>query len=132
MENLGGHDLPSLVEAFEAAARHDRPTLFLAYTIKGRGLPLAGHKDNHAGLMTPAQIEGLRAALGVRAGHEFDPWEGVADPDALAARGGRRRALLRRRAAAADGARPSPCRRRCRSPTAAASRSRPRWPSARS
>ena len=61
MENLGGHDLPSLVEAFEAASRHDRPTLFLAYTIKGRGLPLAGHKDNHAGLMTPAQIEGLRA-----------------------------------------------------------------------
>ena len=83
MENLGGHDLPSLVEAFEAASRHDRPTLFLAYTIKGRGLPLAGHKDNHAGLMTPAQIEGLRQALGVRPGHEFDPWEGAADPAAL-------------------------------------------------
>lgn len=83
MENLGGHDLAALLDAFGAAAAHDRPTLFLAYTIKGRGLPLAGHKDNHAGLMTPAQIEGLRAALGVRAGHEFDRWEGVADPGLL-------------------------------------------------
>ena len=36
--------------------------------------------------MTPAQIEALRAALGVRPGHEWDPWEGVADPRAL--RGG--------------------------------------------
>ena len=33
--------------------------------------------------MTPAQIEGLRAALGIRPGHEFDPWEGAADPAAL-------------------------------------------------
>lgn len=103
MENLGGHDLASLLHAFEAAARHDRPTLFLAYTIKGRGLPLAGHKDNHAGLMTPAQIEGLRAAMGIRPGHEFDPWEGVADPAALErlARGARFFAAGPRRLAAA-------------------------------
>ena len=39
---------------------HDRPVCFIAYTIKGHGLPLAGHKDNHAGLMTPAQVETLR------------------------------------------------------------------------
>lgn len=83
MENLGGHDLESLIAALEAAARHDRPTLFLAYTIKGRGLPLAGHKDNHAGLMTPAQIDGLRRALGIREGHEFDRWEGIGDPGRL-------------------------------------------------
>ena len=30
-----------------------RPTCFIAYTIKGIGLPFAGHKDNHAGLMKP-------------------------------------------------------------------------------
>ena len=52
MGNLGGHDLPSLLEAFEQARTHDRPVCFIAYTIKGFGLPLAGHKDNHAGLMT--------------------------------------------------------------------------------
>jgi pyruvate dehydrogenase E1 component len=78
MGNLGGHDMPSLLEAFEAARRHDRPVCFIAYTIKGFGLPLAGHKDNHAGLMTPAQIETLRAAMHVRPGHEWGPFEGLA------------------------------------------------------
>ena len=39
MANLGGHDLPSLLTAFEAAARHDRPVCFIAYTVKGFGLP---------------------------------------------------------------------------------------------
>ncbi|MBZ9772286.1 transketolase-like TK C-terminal-containing protein [Mesorhizobium sp. CO1-1-8] len=78
MANLGGHDLPSLLEAFEAARRHDRPVCFIAYTIKGSGLPLAGHKDNHAGLITPAQVDTLREKMGVRVGYEWDPLEGVA------------------------------------------------------
>ncbi|HWK68104.1 MAG TPA: transketolase [Rhizobiaceae bacterium] len=78
MSNLGGHDLPSLLEAFEEARRHDRPVCFIAYTIKGFGLPLAGHKDNHAGLMTPAQIEVLRQTMGVRPGREWEPFEGLA------------------------------------------------------
>ena len=83
MTNLGGHDLPSLLEAFRAARTHDRPTVFLCYTIKGFGLPLAGHKDNHAGLMTPAQIDELRDALAVRTGREWAPWEAVTDSAAL-------------------------------------------------
>jgi pyruvate dehydrogenase E1 component len=77
MGNLGGHDLDSLAEAFAAASGHDRPTLFICYTIKGHGLPLAGHKDNHAGLMTPTQMETFRASMGVRPGHEWDKWEGA-------------------------------------------------------
>ncbi len=77
MGNLGGHDLPSLLAAFEGARQHDRPTLFIAYTVKGHGLPLAGHKDNHAGLMTPAQMEALRLAMKVRAGREWEKWEGA-------------------------------------------------------
>jgi pyruvate dehydrogenase E1 component len=83
MTNLGGHDLPSLTDAFAAARSHDRPTLFLCYTIKGCGLPLAGHKDNHAGLMTPAQMDVFRAAAGVREGREWDKWEGAAQPEVL-------------------------------------------------
>jgi pyruvate dehydrogenase E1 component len=51
MNNLGGHDLPSLLEAFHNAD-NDRPTCFICYTVKGFGLPMAGHKDNHAGLMS--------------------------------------------------------------------------------
>jgi pyruvate dehydrogenase E1 component len=77
MGNLGGHDLPSLLEAFEEARTHDRPVCFIAYTVKGFGLPLAGHKDNHAGLMTPTQIDRLRTELGVRPGHEWDLFEGL-------------------------------------------------------
>ena len=48
-----------MAEAF-AAVDHDRPTCFIAYTVKGWGTPLAGHKDNHAGQMTTAQMAALR------------------------------------------------------------------------
>ena len=83
MTNLAGHDLPSLLEAF-GRADHDTPTCFIAYTIKGFGLPFAGHKDNHAGLMTPAQMERFRAAMNVRPGHEWDAFEGLSiGPDLL-------------------------------------------------
>ncbi len=79
MTNLAGHDLPSLRQAF-GAVDHDRPTCFICYTIKGYGLPFAGHKDNHAGLMTPAQMENFRAAMNVRPGHEWDKFEGLGLP----------------------------------------------------
>ncbi|GAB2174636.1 transketolase [Dongia sp. agr-C8] len=77
MTNLAGHDRPSLLRAFAEASKHDRPTCFIAYTIKGFGLPLAGHKDNHSGLMTPAQMENFRTAMNVREGHEWDRFEGL-------------------------------------------------------
>src|SRR6185503_13495653 len=74
-----GHDLPALIEAFDQAG-HDKPVCFIAYTIKGYGLPFAGHKDNHAGLMTPAQMESFRAAMAIRPGHEWDKFEGLPVP----------------------------------------------------
>jgi pyruvate dehydrogenase E1 component len=76
--DLGGHCVESLVEAFDAA-RDDVPTLFVAWTIKGFGLPFAGHKDNHAGLMNPTQMAALRDAMGVTEGREWEPLEGVGD-----------------------------------------------------
>ncbi|MBZ9974067.1 MULTISPECIES: 1-deoxy-D-xylulose-5-phosphate synthase N-terminal domain-containing protein [unclassified Mesorhizobium] len=82
MTNLGGHDLPLLLRTFEEARKHDRPICFLAYTIKGFGLPLAGHKDNHAGLMTTAQTEDLRARLRIRPGCEWELFEGLQLPAA--------------------------------------------------
>jgi pyruvate dehydrogenase E1 component len=81
MTNLGGHDLPELLQAFEAARRHDRPVCFIAYTIKGFGLPLAGHKDNHAGLMNPTQMDEFKQSMGVRDGHEWDPFEALDIPE---------------------------------------------------
>jgi pyruvate dehydrogenase E1 component len=79
MTNLAGNDLPSMLDAFGRIG-HDRPTCFICYTIKGYGLPFAGHKDNHAGLMTPAQMESLRVAMGIRPGHEWDKFEGLSLP----------------------------------------------------
>jgi pyruvate dehydrogenase E1 component len=85
MNNLGGHDLPSIVEAFDRI-NHDRPVCFIAYTVKGVGLPIAGHKDNHAGLMTPTQMEAFRQTMNIRAGHEWEPFEGLrAEPGQIEA-----------------------------------------------
>lgn len=78
MTNLGGHCVETLVEAFDSA-QDERPTLFIAYTVKGFGLPFAGHKDNHAGLMTTTQIEGLRDEMGIAAGEEWEPFAGLGD-----------------------------------------------------
>ena len=80
MSDLGGHDMPTLLEAFESRANDKRPTVFIAYTVKGFGLPLQGHKDNHAGLMTETQMAAFRAANGVREGHEWDMFEGAGLP----------------------------------------------------
>jgi len=77
MCNLGGHDLELLLDTF-LSIDHERPTCFIAYSIKGMGLPLAGHKDNHSGLMTPQQMAGFRDAMGVREGHEWELFEGLA------------------------------------------------------
>jgi pyruvate dehydrogenase E1 component len=78
MTGLGGHCVETLLEAF-ASAQDDRPTLFIAYTIKGYGLPFAGHKDNHAGLMNPGQIAQLRDSLGIAEGQEWEPYAGLGD-----------------------------------------------------
>ncbi len=78
MENLGGHCLESLTEAFDATTS-DRPTVFLAYTVKGWGTPLAGHKDNHAGLMTPQQMADFQSRMGVAAGTEWEPFSAIGD-----------------------------------------------------
>jgi pyruvate dehydrogenase E1 component len=76
--DLGGHCMETLVEAFDAA-QDDVPTLFVAWTIKGYGLPFAGHKDNHSGLMNPTQMAAWREAMGVREGHEWETLESVGD-----------------------------------------------------
>ena len=85
MTNLAGHDMEALVEAFDGA-RDDVPTLFIAYTIKGQGLPFAGHKDNHAGLMNPGQIAALRARMGIGEGEEWEPYAGLGGNSAEAVR----------------------------------------------
>ena len=80
MTNLGGHDMESVLEAFHSVD-DDRPHCFIAYTIKGHGLPLAGHKDNHAGLMNVEQMEAFRALHDVPQGAEWEPFAGMQIPE---------------------------------------------------
>ncbi|MSO93825.1 MAG: transketolase [Rhodospirillales bacterium] len=80
MANLGGHCLETILDAF-AGIDDGQPTCILAYTIKGYGLPLAGHKDNHAGLMTPEQVARLRMELGIPEGAEWSPTAGLGEEE---------------------------------------------------
>jgi pyruvate dehydrogenase E1 component len=84
MTNLAGHDMAAVLEAFHAVT-DDRPTCFIAYTVKGHGLPFAGHKDNHAGLMNPDQMALFKARMRIPDGAEWDPFAGLdRDAEALA------------------------------------------------
>ncbi|KKW91758.1 transketolase [Sphingobium chungbukense] len=78
MTNLGGHCIETLMDAFDSAT-DDRPTLFIAYTVKGYGTPLAGHKDNHSGMMNNAQMDMFRSSMGIAEGEEWEPWAGQGD-----------------------------------------------------
>ena len=82
MENLGGNCVETMAEVF-ASIDHDRPVCFLAYTIKGWGTPIAGHKDNHGGLMTKAQMQDWQRLMAVPEGQEWDRFATVQDPAAL-------------------------------------------------
>jgi pyruvate dehydrogenase E1 component len=70
VRNLGGHDLAALRTAF-AQIDDTRPTVVLAYTLKGYGLATEGHPQNHSALLNEAQLEELAARVGVDPG---DPW----------------------------------------------------------
>jgi len=77
MTDLGGHCMQTCLEAFNSAP-DDRPVCFVAYTVKGKGLPFAGHKDNHSGLMNSTQMNELKAAHNITDGKEWEPFSGLA------------------------------------------------------
>ncbi|MFI6095297.1 transketolase-like TK C-terminal-containing protein [Lentzea sp. NPDC051213] len=69
--SLGGHDHAALRQAFEAID-DTRPTVIIAYTVKGHGLPTAGHPQNHSALLSQAQFEELATRCGTSASQ---PWQ---------------------------------------------------------
>ena len=122
MSDLGGHCMESLVEAFDAA-QDDVPTLFVAWTVKGFGLPFAGHKDNHAGLMNPTQMAALRDSMGITEGDEWKPLAGIGDN----ARAGVEAAIERSKVIARTSARAPSARSKSRAiPLHKATNNRPR------
>ena len=73
MTNLAGHDMEAVLEAFHSVA-DDTPQCFIAYTIKGHGTPLAGHRDNHAGLMNLEQMDVFRSKMQIPEGSEWSAY----------------------------------------------------------
>lgn len=74
--NLGGHDIESLVEVFQEAKKHPkRPTLLVAYTIKGHSLRCAGHSGNHSAMPEEDELVEMSKWLGTSHEdpfHDFD------------------------------------------------------------
>src|SRR6266516_4065911 len=71
--DLAGHDIGALLDAFNACdAESGRPSVVFAYTVKGWGLPMAGHPRNHSALLTTAQVDEMRERLGLTAATEWD------------------------------------------------------------
>ena len=79
MTDLGGHCFETVLNAFEQASQSDRRTAFLMYTIKGYGLPLAGHRDNHGLFLQNKQVDSFQESLGIPKGKEWDKMAGVKD-----------------------------------------------------
>jgi pyruvate dehydrogenase E1 component len=80
VRNLGGHDLDALRSAFEQID-DTRPTVILAYTLKGYRLATEGHPQNHSALLTEAQLHELADVLGT---DPADPWALFAEDSAPA------------------------------------------------
>ena len=76
MTNLAGHDMEAVLEAFHSVA-DDTPQCFIAYTIKGHGTPLAGHRDNHAGLMNLEQMDVFRSKMQIAEGSEWSAYDNL-------------------------------------------------------
>ena len=76
MTNLAGHDMEAVLEAFHSVA-DDTPHCFIAYTIKGHGTPLAGHRDNHAGLMNLEQMDIFRNKMQIPEGSEWSAYDNL-------------------------------------------------------
>jgi pyruvate dehydrogenase E1 component len=78
MENLGGNCVETMAEAF-AAIDHDRPTCFLAYTIKGWGTPIAGAQGQSRRADEQGPDGRVAAHMGVPEGEEWEKLATVKD-----------------------------------------------------
>lgn len=80
IRGLGGHDIATLIDAFDRID-DTRPSVIFAYTIKGNGLPSAGHPQNHSNLLKPDELALVAEQLGEQVD---DPWHPFAAESAEA------------------------------------------------
>jgi pyruvate dehydrogenase E1 component len=81
--DLGGHDQTVLHRVLGDADRSSGPAVIFAYTVKGWGLPIAADPLNHSALLTPEDIELVRAQLGIDSADEWAAFSDGSDAHAL-------------------------------------------------
>ena len=95
IRDLGGHDIVDVLETLRETRESDRPTAIFAYTIKGYGLPIAGHPLNHSAMLSGEHVDALRTRMGIAQEDEWGRFrEGSPEAalcEAAAARMGERR-----------------------------------------
>lgn len=84
IRNLGGHDLGALRAAY-AQIDDTRPTVIIAYTIKGHRLPTQGHPQNHSSLLTIEQYDQFATELGMDPSSPWQRFDTDSAPGALCA-----------------------------------------------
>ncbi len=81
--NLAGHDLESLVEAFQAAkAETKRPSLIVPYTIKGYRLACQAMSGNHSSLPEADELKAMADRIGADVTHPFEGFEPSSEEEA--------------------------------------------------
>jgi pyruvate dehydrogenase E1 component len=78
VRDLGGHDIDLLLDTYDNIDSA-RPTVIFAYTIKGRGLPIEGHPNNHSALLTEDQMLTVATRLGEDAANPWRPFDAGTD-----------------------------------------------------
>jgi pyruvate dehydrogenase E1 component len=84
IRNLGGHDVDALRAAF-AEIDDARPTVIIAYTVKGYRLPIEGHPQNHSSLLTMDQMEALADLFGEDVANPWNRFDAGTAADRLCA-----------------------------------------------
>ncbi|MER7002811.1 pyruvate dehydrogenase [Dactylosporangium sp. NPDC000555] len=84
LRNLGGHDLEAILDAFDRID-DSRPTIILAYTLKGYRLASEGHPQNHSALLTADQMSDLAARLGIDPARPWEAFDPASAPGRLCA-----------------------------------------------
>ena len=83
---VDGHDLAAIDDAFGRARQGKRPTVIIARTLKGKGVPLFENKEGwHGKVLDPEQATQALAELGAVRSRTFsttkpEPWTPVALP----------------------------------------------------
>ncbi len=72
LHDLGGHDLPTIIDAFETSKGDpEQPTMIVAHTVKGWNLRCAAQSTNHSAMLEEDEVRELRKNVGLNSADLF-------------------------------------------------------------